>query len=93
MILLEKEDSLFGQKNNKRHLKKLLVDYKDPQFYICLTDKEDFNYILTQSNLPLVVHCTKFKMDSKSSLPMQARECQRQLRIILSQDERCVVWQ
>ena len=30
--------------------------------------------------------CTKFKMDSQGSLLMQVKECQRQLRIILSQN-------
>ena len=39
------------------------------------------NYIQTPASLPLVVHCTKFRMDSQGSLPMQVRECQRQLRI------------
>ena len=46
------------------------------------TDMEDFNYTLTPVSLPLVVHCTRFRMDSQGLLPMQARECQRQLRII-----------
>ena len=44
-----------------------------------------FNYIQTPASLPLVVHCTKFRMDSQGSLPMQVRECQRQLRTILLQ--------
>ena len=30
MTSLEKEDSLFGEKNNKRLLMKLNIDYKDP---------------------------------------------------------------
>ena len=33
------------------------------------------NYIQTPASLPLVVHCTKFRMDSQGSLPMQVREC------------------
>ena len=53
-----------------------------PQFYICLTDMEDFSYTLTPVSLLLVVCCTRFQMDSQGSLPMQARECERQLRII-----------
>ena len=35
------------------------------------------------SKLATVVLCTKFRMDSQGSLPMQVRECQRQQRIIL----------
>ena len=85
MTSLEKEDSLFGEKNNKRPSMKLNVDYKDPHFYIYLTDMEDFNYTLTPVSLPLVVHCTRFRMDSQGLLPMQVRQCQRQLRIIVSQ--------
>ena len=61
MTSLGKEDSLFGEKNDKRPLTKSNVDYKDPQFYIYLTDMDDFNYILTPVSLPLVVHCTRFK--------------------------------
>ena len=82
MTLLEKEDSLFGEKNNKRLLMKLNVEYKDPQFYIYLTDMDDFSYTLTPVNLLLVVCCTRFRMDNQGLLPMQVRECQRQLRII-----------
>ena len=36
--LLEKEDSLFGGKNNKRPLMRSNIDYKDPQSYIYLAD-------------------------------------------------------
>ena len=68
--------------DQQKALAKLNIDCKDPQFYIYLTDMEDFNYILTPVSLPLVVHCTRFRMDSQGSLPMQVRECQRQLRII-----------
>ena len=46
-----------------------------PQSYIYLTDM-----------VPLVVHCTKFRMDSQGSLLMQIRECQRQWRIVLLQN-------
>ena len=79
---LEKEDSSFGEQDNKRHLTKSNIDCKDPQFYIYLTDMEDFSYTLTPVSLLLIVHCTRLKMDSQGLLPMQARECQRQLRII-----------
>ena len=85
MTSLEKEDSLFGEKKNKRLLTKLNVDYKDPQFYIYLTDMEDFNYTLTSVSLLLVVCCTTFRMDSQGLLPMPVKECQRLLRIIQSQ--------
>ena len=85
MTSLGKEDSLFGEKNNKRPLMKSNIDYKDPQFYIYPTDMDDFNYILAPASLPLVVHCTRFRMDSQGSLPMQVRECQRKLRTILLQ--------
>ena len=86
MTSLGKEDSLFGEKTNKRLLVKSNVDYKDPQFYIYLTDMDDSNYILTPVSLPLVVCCTRFRMDSQGLLPMQVRECQRQLRTILLQE-------
>ena len=59
---------------------------QDHQFYIYLTDMDDFNYTLTPVSLPLVVHCTRFRMDSQGLLPTQAKECQRQLRIIQSQN-------
>ena len=58
-----------------------IIDYKDPQSYIYLTDMDGSNCIQTLASLPLVAHCTKFRMDSQDSLPMQVRECQRQLRI------------
>ena len=45
-----------------------------------------FHYIQTLASLPLVVCCTKFKMDSQGSLHMPAKECQRQQRTILSQN-------
>ena len=84
--LLEKEDSLSGEKDNKRPLMRSNIDYKDPQSYIYLTDMDGSNYIQTPASSPLVVHCTKFRMDSQGSFPTQVRECQRQLRIILLQN-------
>ena len=77
MTSLEKGDNLFGEKNNKRPLMRSNIDYKDPQSYIYQIDMDGFNYIQTQASLPLVVHCTKFIMDSQGSLPMLVRECQR----------------
>ena len=74
MTSLEKEDSLFGKKNNKRLLMRLNIDYKDPQSYIYLIDMDSSNYIQTPASLPLVACCTKFRMDSQGSLPMQLRE-------------------
>ena len=57
-----------------------------------LPDKnEGFNYTLIPANLPLVVHCIKFKMASQSSLPMQVKECQGQQGITPSQNWKCVV--
>ena len=49
MTLLEKGDSFFGRKNNKRPLMRSNIDYKDPQSYIYLTDMDDFSYIQTPS--------------------------------------------
>ena len=80
---LEREDSLFGEKNNKRPLMRSNIDYKDPQSYIYPTDMDGSNCIQTLASLPLVAHCTKFRMDSQGSLSMPVRKCQRQLRIIL----------
>ena len=54
-----------------------------PQSYICLTNMDGSNNIQTPASLPLVACCTKFRIDSQGSLPMQVRECKRQLRIIL----------
>ena len=78
MTLLEKENSFFGRKNNKRPLMRSSADYKDPQFYIYPIDMDDSNYIQTLVSSPLVVHCIKFKMDSQDSLHMPVKECQRQ---------------
>ena len=60
MTLLEKEDSLFGEKNNKMLLMRSNIDYKDPQSYIYPTDMDGSNYIQTPASLPLVACCTKF---------------------------------
>ena len=60
---------VWGEKQQKE-LKKSRVDYKDHEFYICLTDKDNSNCTQTQADLLLVVHCTKFKMDSLNLLPM-----------------------
>ena len=76
--------SIFCQEHQK--LLKSIINYKDPQFYIYLTDMDNSNYILTPVSLPLVVHYTRFRMDSQGLLPMQVRECQRQLRTILLQN-------
>ena len=73
MILLEKENSFFGRKNNKRPLMRSNTDYKDPQSYIYPTDMDDSNYIQTLVSLPLVVRCTKFRMDSQGSLPYASK--------------------
>ena len=86
MTLLEREDSLFGEKNNKRPLMRSITDYKDPQSYIYPTDMDGSNCIQILVSLPLVVHCTRFRMDSQGSLLMLAKECQRQLTTILSQN-------
>ena len=50
-----------------------------PQSYIYQTNMDGSNYIQTPASLPLVVCCTKFRMDNQGSLPMPVRECQRQL--------------
>ena len=92
MTSLEKGDTLFGEKNSKRPLKKLKVDYKDLQFYTYQTDKGDSNCTQTQASLLLVAHYTKFRMASLNSLPMQVKQCQRQLRIIQLQNWKCVAW-
>ena len=84
--LTRKGRQFFGRKNNKRPLMRSNADYKEPQSYIYLTDMDDSNYIQILVSLPLVVHCTRFRMDSQSSLLMPAKECQRQQRTILSQN-------
>ena len=75
--LTKMENSFFGRKNNKRPLMRSNADFKDPQSFIYPTDMDDSNCILTLVSLPLVVHCTKFRMDSEGSLLMPAKECQR----------------
>ena len=82
----EREESLLGEKNNKRLLMRSNIGYKDPQSNIYLTDMDGSNCIQTLASLPLEVCCTKFRMDSQGSLPMSVRKCQRQLRIILLQN-------
>ena len=67
-----------GRRTTKKPLMKSNVECKDSQFYIYLTDMEDFSYTLTPVSLLLVVHCTRFRVDSEGLLPTQARECQRQ---------------
>ena len=47
MTLLEKKNSFFGKKNNKRPLMRSNADYKDPQSYIYPTDMDNSNYIQT----------------------------------------------
>ena len=74
MTSLEKENSFFGRKNNKRPLMRSNADYKDPQSYIYLIDMDNFNYIQTLVSLPLVLHCIIFKMDSQGSLHMPVKE-------------------
>ena len=74
------------EEEQQKALMRSNADYKDPQSYIYPTDMDDSNYIQILVNLPLVVHCTKFRMDSQSSLLMLAKECQRQQRTILSQN-------
>ena len=63
--LTKKGDSFFGEKNNNKPLMRSNVDFKDHQFYIYLTDMDVFNCILILANLPLVVHCIKFRMDNQ----------------------------
>ena len=73
MTSLEKEDNLFGEKNSKRPLMRSNIDYRDPQSCIYQIDMDGSNYIQTPASLPLVVHCTKFRMDSQGSLPMPSK--------------------
>ena len=75
---------IWGEKQ-QRPLMRSDIDYKDLQSNIYLRDMDGSNYIQIPASLPLIAHCTKFRMDSQGSLPMQVRECQRQLRIILLQ--------
>ena len=51
---------------------------------------DDFSYTPTLVSLLLVVCCTRFRMDYQGSLPMQARECQRQLKnYLITELEMC----
>ena len=48
--LTRKGRQFFEEKSNKVPLKKLIVDYRDPQFCIYQTGKEDFNYTPIPAN-------------------------------------------
>ena len=84
--LTQKGRHFLGEKNSKKLLMRLKVDYKDPQFYTCLIDKGNFSCIQIQASLPHIVHCIKSKMVKPSSIHTQVKECQKQPRIILSQN-------
>ena len=84
--LTRKGRQLIGEKNNKRPLMRSNTDYKDSQPYIYLTNMDGSNCIQTLASLPLVACFTKYRLDSQGSLPMQVRECKRQLRITLLQN-------
>ena len=82
--LTRNEKQFIWEKNNKRPLMRSNRDYKDLQSYIYLTDMDGSNCIQTLASFPMVACCTRSRM------PMQAKECQRQLRITLLQNSRCV---
>ena len=65
MIRQEKVDSLYGERNNKMHLKKSNADWLNHQSSICLTKLGDFIYTLKLENLPQEVCCIKYKMENK----------------------------
>ena len=67
MTLLEREDSLFGERNNKRPLMRSNTDYKHPQCYIYPTDMDGSSCIQILVSSPLVVCCIRFRMDSQNS--------------------------
>ena len=86
MTLLEREDSLFGEKNNKRPLMRSNTDYKDLQSYIYPTDMDDFNCTQILVSSPLVACAVPNpEWTAKAALLMPVKECQRQLRTTLSQ--------
>ena len=64
--LTRKGRQFLWEKNNNKPLMRSNIDYKDPQSYIYPTDMDDFNYILTLANSPLVVHYIKFRMDNQN---------------------------
>ena len=61
-----------------------------PQFYIYLTDMEDSSYTLVPVSLLLVVHCTRFKMDSQGSLPMASKRMPEAAKKLFDQRTRDV---
>ena len=65
--LTRKGRHFLWEKEQQKALMRSSIDYKDPQSYIYLTDMDGFNCIPIRVSLPLVVHCTKFRMDSQSS--------------------------
>ena len=75
--LTRKGRQFFGGEEQQRPLMSSNTDYKDPQSYIYPPDMDGSNCIQILVSLPLVVCCTKFRMDSQSSLLMQEKECQR----------------
>ena len=84
--LTRKGKQFLWEEEQQKPLMRSNADYKDPQSYIYPMDMDVSNCIQTLVSLPLVVHCIKFKMDSQGSLHMPVRECQRQQRIIPSQN-------
>ena len=59
---------------------------RPPVLHLPDIDMDDSNCIQTLVSLPLVVCHNKFKMDSQGTLHMPVKECQRQQRIIPSQN-------
>ena len=84
--LTRKGRQFLWEKEQQKAFDESHIDYKDPQSYIYLIDMDNFSYIQTQANFLLVVHYTKFKMDSQGSLLVPVKECQRQQRTIPSQN-------
>ena len=82
MTLQEKEDTLFREKNSKKPLLKLKVDYKDPPPVLHFPDRQgQFQLYSDTSKFATGGGLYQFKMANPSSLHMQAKECQKQPKL------------
>ena len=79
-----KADTSYGEKNKKLSLKSR-VDYKDPQSFICLIGKGDFNCIQLPASLQQVVLCIIFRMANLKLIAYASKRMPEAARNILLQ--------
>ena len=85
MTLLEKEDSLSWEKNNRMSLKKLKVDCKRPPV-LHLPDRKRRFKLSDTSKFATGIALYQIQNGQPKLIAYVSKECQRQPRIILSQN-------